>query len=86
MGKPVVATRVGGVPFLVDGGQTGFIVDVGDINGLANCIGKILSDDELRFRMENLAKNKANCRFRGEVVAKKVREVYREVIDSYKGN
>src|SRR5262249_8887118 len=45
VGKPVVATRVGGVPYLIDDGQTGFVVDVGDVDTLADRILTILSDD-----------------------------------------
>lgn len=86
VGKPVVATRVGGVPYLIDDKQTGIIVDVGDINGLANGIDIILSDDELQVRMGNLAKEKANNRFRCRIVAEKVLQVYHEAIDSYKEN
>jgi len=82
VGKPVVATRVGAVPYLVDDGQTGFVVDVGDIDALANRILTILTDDELRSRMGKRAKEKANLNFRSRVVAAKVRQVYRKAIEA----
>jgi len=82
VGKPVVATKVGGVSYLVDDGQTGFLVDVGDIDALATKILTLLSDDELRFKMGKLAKEKANLNFRSKVVAAHVRQVYREAIET----
>ena len=81
-GKPVVATRVGAVPYLVDDGETGFLVDVGGVGTLANRILTILYDRGLRSRMGRLAKEKANCNFRSRVVAMKVRQVYHEAIEA----
>jgi glycosyltransferase involved in cell wall biosynthesis len=45
-GRPVVATRVGVIPDLVDDGRTGVLVDPGDPRGLADGIARILSDPE----------------------------------------
>jgi glycosyltransferase involved in cell wall biosynthesis len=82
-GKPVVATRVGGVSFLVDHGHTGFVVDVGDINTLANSIVTILTDEDLQVTMSQRAREKADLTFRSEIVAAQIRHVYQEVIDTY---
>jgi len=42
--KPVVATRAGGVPELITDGQTGYLVQPGDPEALAACLGRVLSD------------------------------------------
>ena len=81
VGKPIVATRVGGVPYLVDDGVTGFIVDAGDITALSERILRILQDPELQSRMGRLAKQRAEP-FRSRVVAAKVRDVYLEAISA----
>src|SRR5262249_1547843 len=47
-GRPVVATRVGGTPELVLDGKTGYLVDRGDAEGLANAVLALLQDDALR--------------------------------------
>lgn len=49
--KPVVATRVGGIPEVVQDGVTGFLVERGDINGMAARILELLRAPELRARM-----------------------------------
>jgi glycosyltransferase involved in cell wall biosynthesis len=82
MGKPVVATRVGGVPYLIDEGQTGYIVDVGDVEAIVSRITSILSDEELQTRMSHQSREKACHQFRSRVVAERVYEVYQQAIAS----
>jgi len=45
-GRPVVATRVGGIPELVSDGTTGLLVPVGESRSLADAILSLLDDDE----------------------------------------
>lgn len=85
VGKPVVATHVGGVPYLIDEGETGFVVEVGDIDQLANRITTVLSDDELQRKMGRQAKEKASRNYRREIVAMRIRDVYSETIATYNG-
>lgn len=49
--KPLVATRVGGIPELVEDGKTGFVVERGDVQAIADRILKLVADSELRDRM-----------------------------------
>ena len=50
-GLPVVATRVGGVPEVVKEGETGFLCDREDTDGLVSAVSKLVADDDLRRRM-----------------------------------
>ena len=50
-GRPVVATRVGGVPDVVDDGVDGFLVDPGDPEQLAVRLAELARDPALRERM-----------------------------------
>jgi glycosyltransferase involved in cell wall biosynthesis len=50
-GRPVVATRVGGIPELVIDGITGFLVEPGDRDGLRSALQRLLDDPALRRRM-----------------------------------
>ena len=43
-GKPVVATNGGGVPEIVEDGQTGILVPMGDAPALAEAICRVLAD------------------------------------------
>jgi glycosyltransferase involved in cell wall biosynthesis len=49
--KPVVATRVGGIPELLSDGKEGLLVETGDVAGLADAVGRLLGDSALRAKM-----------------------------------
>ncbi|HEY3067781.1 MAG TPA: glycosyltransferase [Methylomirabilota bacterium] len=50
-GSPVVASRVGGLPTTVRDGVTGFLVGEGDVVDLADRLGELLEDADLRARL-----------------------------------
>jgi glycosyltransferase involved in cell wall biosynthesis len=50
-GRPVVASRVGGIPDLVRDGVNGILVEPGDIEALADALVRILADRELAERL-----------------------------------
>jgi glycosyltransferase involved in cell wall biosynthesis len=62
-GRPVVATRVGGIPELVDDGRTGFLVPPRDPAALAQAIGALLAHDGRRQAMGEAARADAAARF-----------------------
>jgi glycosyltransferase involved in cell wall biosynthesis len=55
---PVVASRVGGVPELVEDGRTGFLVEVGHHEEFARKMALLLENTELRGRMGREARSK----------------------------
>jgi glycosyltransferase involved in cell wall biosynthesis len=48
---PVVTTRVGGIPEIVDHGRSGFLIDSGDEEGLVRALRDLVESPELRARM-----------------------------------
>ena len=50
-GKPVVGTRTGGIPEVVEDGVTGLLVEPRDPQSLADAITTLLKDEALRTRM-----------------------------------
>jgi glycosyltransferase involved in cell wall biosynthesis len=48
---PVVATKVGGIPEIVEDGKTGLLVEPGDSRALANAVLELLSNEDLRRKM-----------------------------------
>ena len=53
LGKPVIATNVGGLPEMIEDGKTGLLVPPRSSEELARAIIEILKDDEERERMSN---------------------------------
>ncbi len=80
-GKPVVASNVGGLAYLVQNGITGFTVPVDEPQLLAECIAKLLSDQELRTRMGKQAAEFAKG-FGWNIIANKIIALYHSVLTS----
>lgn len=62
-GKPVVATRVGGIPELIADGGSGFLVDRGDTVAMSERILTLLGDRELRARMGQAGRETVSAKF-----------------------
>jgi len=62
-GKPVVATRVGGIPELIEDGETGFLVARGDTAQIADRILKLLASTDLRRRLGEAGRRVAHAKF-----------------------
>jgi len=82
-GKPVIATRVGGIPYIVKDGITGFLVDAGDINALTRSILQLMEDKDLRIKMGVASREAALKRFHPDIVTKRHMEIYKEVIEEW---
>ncbi|MDR2605134.1 MAG: glycosyltransferase [Desulfovibrio sp.] len=79
-GLPVVAPRVGGVPELVKDGETGFLVESGDYEGMAEHLYALLNDAALSRRMGENGKRYVACnhtieRFADNVLAAYARQL-----------
>lgn len=79
-GLPVVASRVGGLPELIEDGRCGFLVPVGDVDALADRIGRLLGDAELRARMGVAARRAVEERFTTDRMVGAIEAVYRAVL------
>jgi glycosyltransferase involved in cell wall biosynthesis len=77
-GRPVVATRVGGVPELVRDGEDGFLTS-GDPVEIAARLRSLLTDRAMRERMARSARGRAGT-FTWERAVRETEAVYREVL------
>jgi glycosyltransferase involved in cell wall biosynthesis len=79
-GVAVVATRVGGVPYLVHEGETGHTVAPGDVPALSDRIARVLDDPSYAAALGRAGRERAEERFRIDVVARQVRAMYDEAV------
>lgn len=79
MEMPVVATRVGGIPEAVVDGETGFLADFGDVEGLAQAIKKLWADAELRKAFGKSARQRVVREFTVEREVEQWVDLYRRV-------
>ncbi|MCA1686340.1 MAG: glycosyltransferase, partial [Planctomycetia bacterium] len=78
-GLPVAATRVGGVPEVVDEGQTGLLVPAGDDASLAEAVLRLGADAALRERMGRAGRERAASVFSEDRMHAEYARVYREL-------
>jgi len=62
-GKPVVGSRMGGIPELVEDGKTGLLFDAGDVDALASAMDRLMASPELRKQMGAAARRRAETAF-----------------------
>ena len=79
-GRPVVATRVGGVPDVVDEGETGFLVRPGDTHALAERIQILARDPERRAAMGAAGRERTLSRYAVERLVDDMDALYRELL------
>ncbi len=75
LGIPVAATRIAGVPLLVQDGQNGLMVEPGSMEELANALGRLLSDPDLRTKLGREARATVEARYSFDRRMEKVRQV-----------
>lgn len=65
-GRPVVSTRVAGIPELVANEETGILVDRGDVQGFSRALFRLLADHELRMRFGMAGRKRLEACFKVE--------------------
>ncbi len=71
MKKPVIATKVGGVPELMNDKENGFLVDKGDSQKIIDCLRVLQDDQNLRQKMGESGRKFVKENFSWEIIAKK---------------
>ena len=74
-GVPSIATRVGGVPYAIEDGETGLLVELFDIEGLTRAIAQLRDDRALLKRLGEAARARAEREFSGRAMAERYRRV-----------
>lgn len=77
---PVIATRVGGIPELVEDKGCGFLFEIGDVDGMARASLRVLSDDAERERLGRRGREIAVSRFTTERIIPQYEELYARVV------
>jgi glycosyltransferase involved in cell wall biosynthesis len=79
-GKPVVATTVGGLPEMVDHGQTGLLVPPRDVDALSQAIVHFLQNPDERRRMGENALRRCERDLSADAVAEATLTVYQTAV------
>jgi hypothetical protein len=78
-GVPVVASRVGGLPEIVEHGKTGLLVD-NDAASIADAIGKLRANPDLAHQLGAEGRRRVQENFTIDHMVRRTMEVYRQVL------
>lgn len=79
-GKPVVASRVGGIPEAVEDGKTGILVPPGDARALASALAVMMDNPEKSLEMGRRGRERAEKLFDEERMVDSICLLYRELL------
>ncbi len=77
---PSIATRVGGVPEVIEDGRTGCLAEVGDVERMARCAIELLSDEKRLREMGYRARVMAQSRFCATKIIPQYEQFYERVL------
>src|SRR5262249_54049924 len=78
----VVATRVAGIPRLIQSGENGILVDPGDVGGLARALEELALDDQRRRTLGQASRVTVQSRFSFKERMHKVKTLYDGLLSS----
>ena len=84
-GVPVVSTNAGGIPYMVENGETALLVPVDDVDKMADAITKVLSEHDVREKLIRQGRDSINT-YTWPHVKKKLFSVYESVLDEKLNN
>jgi len=80
-GVPVVASRIGGIPDVIQDGQVGILFPPGDSNALADAIIYLLQNERVREKMGNNAKERTKY-YNWDNIAYELEQIYKQIMCS----
>jgi glycosyltransferase involved in cell wall biosynthesis len=80
-GKPVIASRVGDIPDVIESEKTGILVESGNSKVLANAMIRLLTNEQLRNEMGFNARRKMETELSWRIIAGRTVEVYRKAMN-----
>ena len=78
-GCPSVSTRVGGIPELVEDGESGLLVPSGDVGALAGALEALIYDETRRRALGRAAQARARERFAAGIIVPRYEALYRRL-------
>jgi len=78
--KPIVVTRIGGMPEIINDGINGYVVPARDHEALAHRIITLLQDDGLKRRFGTVGRQNVLTHFDKRIMTERVLEIYRDAL------
>jgi glycosyltransferase involved in cell wall biosynthesis len=82
VGVPVISSNVCGMPYMIEEGKTGYLVEPNDVMTYADRIATLIANDEQRQAFSKAAKSEARQRYHPQSVATKTVDLYQRLISA----
>ena len=79
VGRPIVATRVGEAPAILEDGRDGFLVEPRDVDGMTAALLRLITEPGLRERVGEAARRKVEGRFTVQDMTQAYEAIYEEM-------
>lgn len=79
-GVPCIGTRIGGIPEVIQHGETGYICELGDIEAAAQQAIQLLQDDTLHAKMAKRSMQVAYEQFGSEKIVSQYEAIYYDIL------
>lgn len=79
-GKPVVGSRMGGIPELVEAGRTGLLYEAGNVNELTSALDRLMSSAELRKQMGMAGRQRVETVFSLDLHNAGLMDIYKTIL------
>lgn len=83
-GIPVIASNIGGIPYIIEDGVNGFLFDTGDASSLNEKLDKLYNNPKLRNKMGDNARSTFLSRMENNKNIKKLIDIYKDVLQDVK--
>lgn len=77
---PVIATRIAGIPRLIQDGRNGFLIEPGDLPGLTRSLNGLLTNPGLRDLLRTAARRTIETRYSFPVRMQRLKRIYDELL------
>ncbi|MCW5207337.1 glycosyltransferase family 4 protein [Desulfobulbus sp. US2] len=81
-GKPIVGTRIGGIPEQIEDGKTGLLFEMGNVRDLAEKMEQLIGSPDLQHQMGHEARKKLEQEYSLEAHHQQLLKIYSDVLEA----
>ncbi len=85
LGKPVIATNVGGIPEIITHEKDGILIEPGDPNEIESALHRLINDSDLRSRLGLEARKTIEKRYNEAIICDQTISLYKKIIHNFRG-
>jgi glycosyltransferase involved in cell wall biosynthesis len=82
LGRPVVATRVGGIPEVIEDGSSGLLAAAGDRDALVELCVRLGESSELRRMIGDAGRSRVAAEFSSDTLRERLSAIYEDVLSA----